>query len=54
MAEAKKWAKPNVTPSTAKVIKLIALETGKFGYEVIDEVFMRACPEYFEKLEIEM
>lgn len=48
MVEAKKqWAKPNVTPATAKVIRQIAMETGRFGYEVIDDVFMRACPEYF-------
>jgi hypothetical protein len=45
-----RWSKLNVTPSTAKVVKQIALDTDRFGYEVIDDVFMRACPEYFEKL----
>lgn len=47
--EPKKWAKPNVTPSTAKIIKQIALDENLFTYQVIDEVFRKAYPEYFRK-----
>ena len=43
----KHWAKPNVTPETAKVIKRIALDTDRFGYQVIDDIIRAAVPEYF-------
>jgi len=45
--ESKTWAKPNVTPSTAKIIKQIALDENLFTYQVIDEVFKKAYPKYF-------
>jgi hypothetical protein len=45
--EPKVWKKINITPATAKVIKRVALDTDKYGYQVIDDVFKKACPEYF-------
>jgi hypothetical protein len=47
--EPKKWAKPNVTPSTARIIKKIALDENLYVYQLIDEVFRKAYPEYFRK-----
>lgn len=46
--EPKKWAKPNVTPSTARIMKRIALDQNLYVYQLIDEVFKEKFPEYFK------
>jgi len=45
----KKWAKPNIDPETAHIIKKIAVDEGIFIYQLIDKVFRERYPEYFQK-----
>jgi hypothetical protein len=47
--EPKIWKKINITPATAKVIKRVALDTEKYGYQVVDDMFLKAYPEYFKE-----
>ena len=49
MATNKKWAKPNIEPETARIIKKIALDENLYVYQLIDEVFRKTYPEYFRK-----
>jgi len=46
--EPKVWKKINITPTTAKIIKRVALDTDKYGYQVVDDVFKNTYPEYFK------
>jgi len=43
----KHWHKTNITPKTGKIIKQIALDNDLYAYQVIDEVFKNAYPQYF-------
>lgn len=45
----KRWAKPNIDPKTAHIIKRIAADEGIYIYQLIDKVFMERYPEYFQK-----
>lgn len=45
----KKWAKPNIDPMTARVIKRIAADEGVYIYQLIDRVFREKYPDYFPK-----
>lgn len=48
-AKPKTWAKVNVTPETAKIIKRIALDENLYTYQLIDEVFKEKYAKYFQK-----
>ena len=46
----KKWAKPNIDPETAHIIKKIAVDEKLYIYQLIDKVFREKYPEYFKNV----
>ncbi|MDD4377768.1 MAG: hypothetical protein PHH48_06505 [Eubacteriales bacterium] len=49
MPSEKKWYKPNVPPEMERVLKQIALDEGKYIYEVIEDTIRDKYPSYFQE-----
>ena len=51
-AKPKTWAKVNMTPATAKVLKRVALDRELYIYQILDEMVKEKYPKYFDKKKV--
>jgi hypothetical protein len=47
MKKDKQWSKPNVKPEVGRIINRIAADKDVYVYELIEEVFRKEFPTYF-------